>query len=296
MVTRFIKKNTPTQVNADRIGVQVKQDAPELLGIDASYNYTTANVIDNIDDARLMQVTSGSVYMRYGKEDVEIDDVTYYAWDLFDSFDDNDPQTIFTTTEILGSLAGSTTYTYDDVAMTSFGTVQNAFTQLDTMTQVGESTLDDGSRTYTIWEGEKHQTYIYREEGTNYPKFIGLLDSTSLVENASLYFANEGLDEETGKYVWTNEDNGYSLYTDEAVPEEGGKAIFSLVEEDYNQQDVIDLVYDEIHPIACTVSYSVTGDVFTDHPTTLTDDNNVICNIPRYMYLKFSQDVNITEE
>ena len=46
----------------------------------------------------------------------------------------------------------------------------------------------------------------------------------------------------------------------------------------------------------CVVSYSVDGEVFTDVDTVLTDDNNVIANIPRYMYLKFSQDVAITEE
>lgn len=48
--------------------------------------------------------------------------------------------------------------------------------------------------------------------------------------------------------------------------------------------------------INCTVSYSVDGNTWTQHPTTLTDNNNVIANIPRYMYLKFSQDVVITEE
>ena len=48
--------------------------------------------------------------------------------------------------------------------------------------------------------------------------------------------------------------------------------------------------------INCVVSYSVDGKVFTDVDTVLTDDNNVIANIPRYMYLKFSQDVAITEE
>ena len=47
---------------------------------------------------------------------------------------------------------------------------------------------------------------------------------------------------------------------------------------------------------ACTVSYSVDGNTWTQHPTTLTDSNNVISNIPRYMYLKFSQDVVITVE
>ena len=46
----------------------------------------------------------------------------------------------------------------------------------------------------------------------------------------------------------------------------------------------------------CTVSYSVDGDTYTAVDPVLTDDNNVIANIPRYVYLKFSQDVFITVE
>ena len=48
--------------------------------------------------------------------------------------------------------------------------------------------------------------------------------------------------------------------------------------------------------INCVVSYSVDGKVFTAVDPVLTEDNNVIANIPRYVYLKFSQDVVITEE
>ena len=48
--------------------------------------------------------------------------------------------------------------------------------------------------------------------------------------------------------------------------------------------------------INCVVSYSVDGKVFTAVDPVLTEDNNVIANIPRYVYLKFSQDVVITVE
>ena len=46
----------------------------------------------------------------------------------------------------------------------------------------------------------------------------------------------------------------------------------------------------------CVVSYSVDGETWTDVATVLVEDNNVIGNIPRYVYLKFSQDVVITVE
>ena len=53
---------------------------------------------------------------------------------------------------------------------------------------------------------------------------------------------------------------------------------------------------DELH-VSDIYAGEVTRSVhFTDVDTVLTDDNNVIANIPRYMYLKFSQDVVITEE
>ena len=48
--------------------------------------------------------------------------------------------------------------------------------------------------------------------------------------------------------------------------------------------------------VNCVVSYSVDGDTYTAVDPVLTEDNNVIANIPKYVYLKFSQDVAITEE
>ena len=46
----------------------------------------------------------------------------------------------------------------------------------------------------------------------------------------------------------------------------------------------------------CEVSFSVAGTDFTKIGENLTEKNNVICNIPKSVYLKFSQDVIITEE
>ena len=48
--------------------------------------------------------------------------------------------------------------------------------------------------------------------------------------------------------------------------------------------------------VNCIVSYSVDGGEWTFATSKLTEYNNVIGNIPRYMYLKFSQDVVITVE
>ena len=59
----------------------------------------------------------------------------------------------------------------------------------------------------------------------------------------------------------------------------------------------VKVVHREDVPVDCIVSYSVDGETWTDIvDTVLTEDNNVIGNIPRYMYLMFSQDVVITVE
>lgn len=46
----------------------------------------------------------------------------------------------------------------------------------------------------------------------------------------------------------------------------------------------------------CEVSFSVEGTEFTKIGENLNEKNNVICNIPKSVYLKFSQDVIICEE
>ena len=58
----------------------------------------------------------------------------------------------------------------------------------------------------------------------------------------------------------------------------------------------VKVVHREDQPVDCIVSYSVDGETWTDIDTVLTEDNNVIGNIPRYVYLMFSQDVVITVE
>ena len=58
----------------------------------------------------------------------------------------------------------------------------------------------------------------------------------------------------------------------------------------------VKVVHKENVPIDCILSYSVDGETWTDVPTALVDENNVIGNIPRYVYLMFSQDVIITVE
>ena len=102
-----------------------------------------------------------------------------------------------------------------------------------------------------------------------------------------------------GKSEWsgtifdsTSAEYDISSWTDSDNPEIGDTVYFSK-DSDWNENEVTDINYDDP---SCTGSYSVDGETWTECDEVLTDYNNVINNIPRYMYLKFSQKVYITEE
>ena len=84
------------------------------------------------------------------------------------------------------------------------------------------------------------------------------------------------------------------IYMINDEPEEGDIVYTSESDLDWNKTAVSEVIREG--EFGCQVSYSIKGDSFTDVDPVLTDENNVIGNIPRYIYLKFSQDVYITEE
>ena len=117
-----------------------------------------------------------------------------------------------------------------------------------------------------------------------------------------------------GKVEWkydSGDGDEFYVWTDDDTPEVNDGAYYNpffpstrlrIEAVQYTEPDEPEPV-DPYEPPApdepnCVVSYSITGeaDTWTDVDTTLTDLNNVIANIPRYIYLKFSQDVIITEE
>jgi hypothetical protein len=89
-------------------------------------------------------------------------------------------------------------------------------------------------------------------------------------------------------------------YMFEVDTTEGHPVVGDVMENSYDQipstATIKSIVYGDPDEVSCQVSYSVRGDNFTEVGDPLTDENNVINNIPRYVYLKFSQDVDITEE
>lgn len=139
--------------------------------------------------------------------------------------------------------------------------------------------------------------YIYNSEiGA-----IGLCSGDHTMTVSDMDFQKSSVVE--GKQTWTGtiEDTPFgtiTLYTANDMPAQGSNAYEDpgmTVGQTIKSTVVVDIPPTPI-AVNCVVSYSVDGTTWTEHPTVLTDKNNVICNIPRYMYLKFSQDVEITEE
>jgi hypothetical protein len=108
-------------------------------------------------------------------------------------------------------------------------------------------------------------------------------------------------------YYWDGKQVGFPTYnfTDSGVGtlitwddiNVGDQVIFNINRLSYNPLSVKSVnSHQESDETNCTLSYSVDGITWTEWPDAMTDANNVISNIPRYMYLKFSQDVVITEE
>lgn len=141
-------------------------------------------------------------------------------------------------------------------------------------------------------------TYIYDSNNNA----VGFISESTAVTAPNIDFAKGSVVE--GKQTWEGTIPGRSefgtitLYTADDMPAQGSSAYEDpgmTIGQTIKSTVVVDIPPAPI-PVNCEVSYSVDGTTWTEHPTALTDDNNVICNIPRYMYLKFSQDVEITEE
>lgn len=137
-----------------------------------------------------------------------------------------------------------------------------------------------------------------RETGGYLGKFTGTTTYTS----NSLNFTYSG--DDNGYSVWKMDYySGADLYLYSTIrnPYVGYNLISNMNGSEAYVSPVTDVSKVEVNPgytesVDCSVEYSVDGETWTAWEKNLTDDNNVIANIPRYMYLKFGQDVEITEE
>lgn len=308
MVTRNIKANTATQVNSNLIGVLVHPNTyPPIVTVDdivVDYKYdtvTSLSVYNPGDDQRLMiEETDGGVYY-WAAVSTTLDGVDYYRWDRYDSATGIWGDTLWSSSNM--QEVGDNLYIGQEsggqiTSMTQVSAIKSVFNVSGTFIRNDQSNYYNSniSGTYVV-----NGDYLCDSATGNKVGYISSKDQ-HIAENMTFVKGSTSSDYQT----WTNDDlvsSGYGtrvLYTATDSPAVGDDALFTLNNLDYNVQTIkaIDTTETPVDPdpVECTVSYSTDGVSFTEHPTVLTDDNNVICNIPRYVYLKFSQDVEITEE
>lgn len=261
------------------------------------------------------------------------DGVDYHSWEIFDFDTDNlgsyfsIGDTYYTTGDVT-TVGDSDTiylvYVGDVTSVENAGQVINVMNWTDedlmvmSVNQQGYDVVQKYSRDYHWVVFTNKSTgckYIY-EEGeygliSGYPLALVYEETQETVGGSNFVFYKQNTSVWEGKTQWAGAGLNpyYPVWTDEDRPEIGATVYYSMYDPSFNQFEVGELVLSvvpEPEPVEpyvpdepnCTVSYSINGkdDTWTDCEETLTDLNNVIANIPRYIYLKFSQDVEITEE
>ncbi len=301
MVTRNIEKNTASQVNSDKIGVLVHPgetpgyDVVNSIIVDYSFQYVE---VTGTEARTVVTTQSGFSYYATG-EQVQAPGNTLWVWEAYGY----DPSTPPQYTRL-----GTAEADYESVNVGSWMFALDTGEYADTV--ASKSTEPGGvSGNFMIIDSSNHcynpqYGSGYYISGSDFldanGNVVGTVTQTVSVTRSDMSFDKVG---QSGDYwVWTGTDEEFgevSLYTVAENPQIGDTAYFP---EDltFNLQVVKNVVIEHFppvpDPVECVVSYSVDSETWTEHPTVLTDINNVINNIPRYMYLKFSQDVIITEE
>lgn len=323
MVTKNIKANTATQVNSNLIGVLVNPNTnPPIVTVDdivVDYTYTTfvvSNVVPNpMMPGEYIEAITGSdnnvYFLLTDFRKINGDDYSASVLWPTESWSDSDIFWCKFLTEPPFIEIGSSLFKID------FTDEQNPVIT-DSGIKVGALFLSFGNgqnKDIPFIQNTHNDLYnsgyssTYRVDGdflidvqSGY-KVGYVMSGPTVVTEQNVKFTKVG---RSGIYYdWQNNNGMFGsrhLYTTTDSPAVGDSALFTSDEgqEDYNVQtikaiDTTETPAPEV-PVDCKLSYSVDGKTWTDWPENITDDNNVISNIPRYMYLKFSQDVVITEE
>lgn len=322
MVTRNIKANTATQVNANLIGVQVRPAPPVLISIGADIVDYTAECTDT-DTNKLFVATinSFSIIMQ---DDAEKSDFGNYACSVFDlPFEPNSeipegcPSVGTRYVTAAGDrqpeecIPGTVLYAEDgegnltEVGQIEYGLSNQEFVKSGVDYFGSDLYTEDyvSDDLYEIKQYYTSQTFMvsvnsFGPEYVEYGGAVGMITSTDSTSVSGVSFDSAGSSD--NYYEWdTSSYPDRLFYTLTDYPSVGDKLYYNKTQSipDSNKYyALINNIEEEQESVDCTLSYSVDGKTWTEWPDNMTDDNNVISNIPRYMYLKFSQDVVITEE
>lgn len=301
---RKIDKGAATQVNADKIGVQIKGDIQINTSIKVDYSFNAVRIsssnptVSGVSSYTLL--VSGVKYAVYVSDETVTDGgVDYYKVNTVG--DDQYLGVVFPTkTPSVGDKCYTDgTMWGDGVTVDDNSSVLNEFGDGLFINEDGThyTSVDYPNKTFTK---ETLLGEVLMKDSDNI--YYGYVTTDTDVTMSDTVFEENGTEGDLTKWTSTDMETLYgvrNIYTEGDTPSVGDSVIFNPSVTDYNPQTVKEVIEEEEEvPVEpnCTVSYSVDGETWTDHSTALTDVNNVINNIPRYMYLKFSQNVIITEE
>lgn len=305
------------------------------LAEEMDYNYYNAHCTREILGDGNLETVEYDCILKYTGSTVSIDGDDYYSYEVVDSERSGEIGfTFYSVADQDNIQPGDSIYEIDNGAIVSgfsgemgdglYDVYANEFGYIDDVLLFTEGLPPYGGvepTTYYVIQDYFGTGNHWICEATYNPDLANWefsLPISRLVEddiyNNTVTFTKTGNTIE-GKVEWkydSGDGDEYYVWTDNDTPQVNDSAYYNplvsdsptmLIEEvEYTEPDEPDPV-DPYEPPApdepnCVVSYSITGedDTWTDVDTTLTDLNNVIANIPRYIYLKFSQDVIITEE
>lgn len=290
-MTKRVNANVSTQVNADKIGVLIAGGTvTKVTGIIVDFSMNVITVSDRISgiDATVICDSNGDVYYTIQGETTGDLRYIYHQYGsestLFNEFSTPEVgQTLYNSeNEAVSTI--SVVFSTTGVFFNSDGTHFVNYDYKGSWIKQGDFLVDESTGDkvgyITVDTTYSDDDCVFTFGGTSGGSQTSW-NHTFDVINADIQLLTEG------------------NYYEDVYPTVGQDALFSPDNPTYNVQTVKGLVEEEEEIIVtpnCTVSYSVNGETWTDHSTVLTDFNNVINNIPRYMYLKFSQNVIITEE
>lgn len=328
MVTRNIKANASTQVNGTNIGLEIAtHKVTSECGFDFVRNqiYISRGADNNNPSSTQIGVDSTDRYWYATGNNVTVSDVTYYEI-VTDNMVPQQTAYIIVDTLAADTPIYSITGEVGSEVITHIDTIQRLFSNMsgycidagDILDENGDPT---GERLYVAYT--KNTYYAANPSTDTYAKKIFPLeegeeqyvdgklfvDDTKTQTNSGQQLVDPEEGDEYTEWTWeyavmpdNNEiyvtgsnpqvgDMGYVGFGGKTeVPYLNGYIVY------YPGLNITSIETDDVRPESVTVEYSVTGDTWQQHETILTDPVNFIFNIPKYLYLRFSEDVIITEE
>ena len=297
-VTKYIKSDTPTQVRSDLIGVQVKGQKVSGINVILDFWSPKCSSTGTGNSGNFATTATYGLTMFRDSTQKKIDGITYYRCKRV-KLGDSYPQYLWKKT-LSFTQRNQQLYLYDETnnQMVEYDKVSVIHTPqaMNTFTAVEVDYNSDPI--VCVKSGDTSGTLYYLDRVSGCIKDAD--DNVMGYVTANNHMSNRSRD--CVDYVET-EDGGYWLSPDLMYagplwgPKDakiGDRLDFCFKGNTYNPQTVNDVYYEPVEP-DCDVDFSVTGETWTSAGH-FDKESNVIANAPVNIYLKFSQDVEVTEE